>query len=288
MATTDTIDPLAPVPGRINALSALPVDRSDPARWITGFQFQPELCKSGDNLALNCLGDAAQMANAVHPATVDGSGWMVYTYDKCSTLGWQAADYEARARRQLQANESYLFAKELWTGAKTGAASTNTLPKNRALADSNATAVTTGTAVSPLIALSLLDNAIAVCGANRRGFIHMRPQLLMHLASVMAVRREGSVWLTPLDNAIVADGGYLGSSPATPTTNPTTDQWMIGTSWLQVRIGTPMVQGGPNAQGVDRSINNVETWAFEPVMYQWDECCHYSAQVNVAPSAPHP
>lgn len=284
MAANETLSPLAPIPGRITALTSLPVDRADPGRWITGYTFRPELCSGGAVLAMNCLGDSAQMSNAALPAAIDGSAWMIYAYDKCSTFGFGAADYEARARRQLNANESYLFARELWTGAATGPASAATLDKNRPLADPAATTVTAA-AATPLVALGLLEQALMQGGWNRRGFIHCRPQLLVEWAAATAIRREGTLWLTPSDNIVVSDGGYLGSGPAAPTTPPTTSQWAYATSWMQVRVGTQRVSGGPNAEGVDRSVNTVFTWAFEPVMVQWDECVHYAAQVSLAAGA---
>jgi hypothetical protein len=286
VAANETLSPLPPVPGRVTALSSLPVDRNDPGRWITGYTFQPEACANGAVLSMNCLGDSASLVDTVgRPAVVNGSGWMVYAYDKCSTFGWEAAEYEARARRQLVANESWLFARELWTGAATGPSSTNSLPKNRPLADPGATAVTSGTAVTPLIALSLLEQALAQAGLNRRGFIHCRPQVLVHWASLYAVRREGGLWLTPMDNIVVTDGGYLGSSPAAPSTAPTIDQWAYATSWMQVRVGQTRVTGGPDPTGIDRTVNTVHTWAFEPVMVQWDQCVHYAAQVALAAGA---
>lgn len=281
MATNELIPALAPQVGRVTAFSALDVRRDDPGRWLGGYEFQPEACDGGFALPMNCFGNTTAMGTTEHPDNILGSGWIVGFGDVCSTFGFQDADYEARARRGLSAVESYQFARELWTGEQTGPAGSPTLSENRPLADPEVDVIGSG-ALAPDPALACLEQALMVCGMNRRGFIHATPQLMATWVVNGAIRREGGIWLTPSDNVIVSDAGYLGSDPDTPTTPPTTTQWAYATSWMQVRVGQVMVVGGPNADGIDRSVNTVKTWAVEPVMVQWDQCCHLGIEVSLA------
>lgn len=282
---TETIPPLQPQPGRYNALAVLPVDQTSQvaldARWLDGFQFRAEACPgNGGVLPPNCLGTTSAMSTTLSTPLVDGSGFVIYALDKCSTIGYAERDYEARARRQLESQQSYFFANELWTGAKTGPSSGIASPTNRPLADPAAETLGSG-AVNPDVALPALDEYGQVCNRGRRFFIHATPQLLATWATNGQIRREGALWLSPNDGIIVADGGYTGSAPGSPGTPPTTTQYAYVTSYMQAILGPVEVFGGPNAQGVIRSTNDVVTWAWRPMMWQWDECCHGAIQVTL-------
>lgn len=282
MAREALLEPSVPVLGKYTALTVLPIADPDDGRWIDeGFIFKPEQCASGATLPVGCFGNSAQMADFNQPANVSGSGFLLYAQDKCSTFGWQARDYEARARRQLEATKSFQFARELWTGAATGSPSAISTPKNRQLAHASATTVTSA-ATEAHLALACVENAALECGMNRRVMIHMRPQVLNAVAQQGAVRREGALWLTPNDSIIVADAGYTGSAPGTPTTIPTTSQYIYATSYITVRLSPVDVAGGLNASGIVRTTNDVVAWAFQHAMYQWDHCCHFAAQVDLA------
>lgn len=282
MAREALLDPKQPVPGRYTALTVLPIDDPDDNRWVSdGFIFKPEICASGGVLAVDCFGNSAEMSDFAQPSQVDGSAFAIYAQDECSTFGFQARDYAARARRQLEADQSFHFAKELWTGAATGSPSSITTPKNRQLASSAATTITSA-AITPAAAVACIENSAMNCGHNRRVMIHMRPQVLAALAVNGSVRREGNLWLTPSDNIIVSDAGYTGSAPGAPGTPGTTSQYIYATSYITVRLSPIEIIGGPDATGIDRSVNTVTTWALRHAMFQWDECCHFAAQVDLA------
>jgi hypothetical protein len=278
------LDPVRPVPGRYTLLQAVTTVVENDPQWAAGlgFTFQPTSCpgtNDGSVVPMGCEGTTASVTPGDRVSAVDGSPFMVVTTDKCSTFGFEAQDYETRARDLLDIEQSFLIARELWEGTVTGATSAITTPKNRALADTGSTTVTTAP-VSPDTALGAVEQSLAVCGMNRRGLIHVRPQLMTALAQNNVIRREGGLWLTPLDNVIVSDGGYLGSAPGTPDTDPTTSQWIYGTSWMEIHLGPILTFGGLNATGVSRTINDVLTWAYRPVLIQWDQCCHFAAEVD--------
>lgn len=285
MSAEALVEPIRPAPGRYSLLQAgTTVVENGEMRWAVGngFTFEPISCPGtnpGSVVAIGCIGDTATVTPGSDIAAVTGSAFLVAATDKCSTFGFEDRNYVQRAIDLLEIEQSFLIARELWAGAVTGSPSSITTPKNRQLAHASSTTITSGP-VTPLIALAGLDQSLAVCGMNRRGLIHVRPQMLAHLANVYAIRREGAVWLTPLDNVVVADGGYSGSAPSTPATAPTTSQFMYGTSWLEVHLGPIETFGGLDATGINRTVNDVLTWAYRPVMVKWDQCCHFAAEAD--------
>jgi hypothetical protein len=287
------LDPLRPVAGRYTLLQALTTVVEADVDWARGlgFTFEPTSCPGinpGSVVPIACVGDTATINPGSDTTAVTGSPFMVVATDKCSTFGFPDRDYEQRARDLLDVEQSFLIARELWAGAVTGAPSSLTgSPKNRQLASSSATTVTAAPS-TPAVALAAVEQSLAVCGMNRRGLVHCRPQLMVHLAQNGSIRREGGLWLTPLDNIVVSDGGYSGSAPSTPATNPTTSQWLYGTSWMEVRLGPVLTFGGLTGEGVVRTINDVLTWAYRPAMVQWDQCCHFAAEVNIAALGSNP
>lgn len=281
MTVAETIDAFAPVESRFSALNALPVVDDDNAWWLQGFQFRPESCaaNNGGIVAADCFGKTATLSVHAAKAVENGTGFVVYWRDDCSTFGFGDSDYEGRARRGLASVESYHFALELQAGAITGpSGSASVAEPNTPLADASATIVTAA-AAAPMNALACLDNAIAKQTKNRRGFVFMRPQMLVHLASAQAIILQGNTWVTPMGNIVVPDGAFTGANPSGSAL--TTNQFIYGTSWMQVRRGSVLVVGGPNADGVDRSVNTVVTYAMRPYMWQWDGCFLGAAEVNV-------
>lgn len=293
MSAEAYLEPIRPVEGRYTLLNAgTTVVENGELRWAVGngFLFEPISCPGtnpGSVVAIGCIGDTASITPGSDIGQVTGSAFLVAATDKCSTFGGFDRPYVQRAIDLLTVEQSFLIARELWAGAVTGGPSSITTPKNRQLAHSSATTITSAPA-TPLAALAGLDQSLAVCGMNRRGLIHVRPQLLAHLESAAVIRREGAVWLTPLDNIVVADGGYSGSAPGTPATAPTTSQFMYATSWMEIHLGPIDTFGGPTSEGVNRAINDVLTWAYRPAMVQWDQCCHFAAEVNVAALGSNP
>jgi hypothetical protein len=282
VTVAETIDAFAPPLSRFSALNALTVKDDDDARWLLGFQFRPESCASnnGGILAADCFGKTSAMSTHAAKGVENGTGFLVYWRDDCSTFGYEASEYEGRALRGLASVESYHFALELQAGAITGpTGSAGVAEPNTPLADASATIVTSASS-TPLNALACLENAIAKQTKNRRGLVFMRPQLLVLLASAYAIQLQGNTWVTPMGNIVVPDGAFTGANPA--GTALSGNQFMYGTSWMEVRRGATSTFGGPNPTGVDRSVNTVTTYAVRPYMWQWDGCFLGAAEVNVA------
>lgn len=271
------IEAPAPRPPRFGLIASAPtIDNQD--RWQEGFKFAPENCGSSGRVSVGCRGNTDTLDSDTGPTTVEGDPFVVYSWDECSTFGFLARDYQGRARRQLLATRSFQMADELWSGTLRDA---DTLA-NRVLTDPESDVLTNG-AASEVSALACVDSAVLTASQGRQGMVHMTPQLLVHLKNMNVVQLEGTTWTTPNGNIIVPDAGYDGSGPVTggvPT--PAGDsQWIYGTGLIYLRMADIEILPGDFAQAVDRSTNLVTFYAQQLVAYEWDECVHFAAEVDV-------
>lgn len=276
----------APVarPPLYGLIAAAPVVNDDNLRWAGGWEFQPEGCGLSGRDSVSCQGDVGVMDPAAGPAILQGDPIWLWAGDECSTFGFQARDWQGRARRQLDATQSYELANELWEGTIAQADSL----ENRWLAGPGADSDTvTNGPVSLTAALGCVEQGLAELLKGQQGMVHMTPQLLTHLVGGQVAVRSGNVWTTAMGHVIVADAGYTGSGPDSvgPTT---TSQWIYGTPMLQVRLGPvelipgDLADARALAEALDRSVNSIVVLAGRLAGVQWaSECAHVAAEVNV-------
>jgi len=278
MAQTETIEAFVPPLVRQTLLDVMPVVQlsDDDARMmLAGWQMKPEACaaSNGGTLAIDCFGKTAAMSTHASGSTVDGIGFLVYARDDCSAFGFEAADYEGRARRLLASIASWHVAREMNAGTVTGGLS----PANTPLA-SGATTVENAAPASPENALACLEDGLLDATKNRRGFIYVRPNMLTHLAANQLIHLEGNTWLTASGNFVVSDAGFTGQDPdGTPLG---TNQFIYASSWTEIRKSGVVVFGGPGAE-MDRSVNTITTWAVQAFTWIWDGCYIGAAEVNL-------
>jgi hypothetical protein len=204
--------------------------------------------------------------------------------DECSTFGFEARDWEGRARRQLQANESLELAAELWDGAIATAAtlSNRFFSGNVAWSDT----VTNGPS-SAVVALASLEQGMAELVNGQPGMVHCTAQALTHLVGSNLLTKEGGLWVTPSGHIVVADAGYSGDGPGADAADATS-QWIFGTSLLQVRLGpVELIPGSIDdarnlAASMDRQLNDIVVIAGRMAGVQWANHCGFIAgEVNV-------
>lgn len=266
--------PPAPAPLYGLVIAAPTIENTPDEVWGGGFKYAPEGCGNAGRIAVDCFGHNAARSAAANPAVIEGNPFLVWATDKCSTLGFAARDFDGRARRQLAAAESFEIAEELWGGE---IAQAEGYP-NRYLTDSSSDTVT-GAAVDPTVALASLVGALGSCGRGQSGMIHVTPQVLILLASALAIYRDGNIWRTPMGHRVVADAGYDGSGPGGTPASST--QWAYATSDIRVGRGPVDVPGTFN-ENVDRDTNSVVIYAQRMARYEWtSECCHLAAEINV-------
>jgi len=166
-----------------------------------------------------------------------GEGWDLPTFlaytlylpIECSSITAAAPGFSERARAAFAARESFGVAHELATGRF------NTM--NPHLTDSNLTILNSGTAVTPDVALSYLEDAIGETG--QMGLIHLSP------AAASAINGSGGYGIdlqsgvlrtTANGTPVAVDGGYIGVYPEAVGHAPSAGQaWAFATGPIQVR-----------------------------------------------------
>lgn len=241
--------------------------RPDPTNgeWVRGFTYAPANSGQDGEVRAMCditTTDPNAWANA---AVVSYDPYSIMAADKCSSFGFGARDYVSRAIELLDYVTPNQLELELWTGTL---AQANSLP-NLYLTDSNVQNVTpvSGTAVSRIRGIELLEQAMANCGAGQQAYIHMQPQMAGQLGQF--TRRVGNLMLSPLDSVIVPGVGYPGTGPggSTPISGTT---WMYATGPVRVRLGDPIVYPDgheDSVMNIGRDLDSGE-YTIDPIVAQ--------------------
>lgn len=278
-------------PPRISLLTAADVvEESGDGRWIGGHSYAPETCagflgegpRAGNTGLISCEAVYAITPPDSSPI-IEVDPFAIWAADKCSTWNRKERDYYGRARRNLLATEAYLIERELML---------NTLGTNSPyiLNPANSFVSMTTVAVSAMQALSRIERDGS---ATYRGrfLIHVRPNVLTLLVSAGVVRREGNVWLTPMDNIIASGAGYPGTGPEDEPVS-TTSEWIYATEMVQIRRGPvfytpePAQKTDDNPQGIptsaiDRSTNDIMVVANRIASVSLNPACGIlAAEVN--------
>lgn len=235
-------------PPRVSLLSAADIIPMDNERWSNGFELVAEECEVVNVYAVCSASDADPKELNSFGNNIDYLPYVLYTGAKCSTFS-REEDFYDRAQRKLLTGESTALEEILWTGFL-GSVDLSTNPF---LADAPTTITLTATAAED--ALAALEQRLAETSASQ-GMIHLRPQVLGELLDHKIIRREGNVYLSPMDNIVVPGRGYPGTGPAGEPVGTT--EWMYGhIGVVQVRRG-PVIRLGENdmASQITRSTND--------------------------------
>lgn len=264
---------IAPVntPALVSLVRSARRVQEDDSRWENGFAFDPEGCGGGGGIVDPC-GDTEKVIGD-NPDVVNVTPFVVWEGDKCSSFGFSQRDYEARARRLLEACQSKYIAAELWTG---DVATANGWA-NPYLTDPDSDVVALG--ASPVEALACLEQGLAECQCGQ-GMIHATPQVVTHWVNQNLVIREGGLLITQLGTIVAADGGYDGSGPqGVPAASGSV--WAYGTGMVEVRLGDVAVFPSSFAEALNRTTNTIEFRAERMAAATWDKCCLVAAEVDI-------
>lgn len=243
-------------------------------RWLNGLTFAPESGSLAQGW-YECPDEGGEPsatkdveADIDNPESPVFQPWYAWAGDHCTTLQLASRNGNERAERLLTARESAQIAGELWHGTIATAAGFPT----PWLGDANLTALNgVGSPVPLVYAFGELGEAMASASPGR-GMIHVSPRALVLLASAFAVRREGDLWLDPLDNIVVADAGYDGSGDGVPGGGDV--EWFYGTDVVAVWRGGTEVYGDPTTAQSAAYNDNTVTWLAEkPVVYTFSPVC---------------
>lgn len=228
---------------------------NDQTRWQQGVEWAPEQVSGGGAIPVDCHGGSPDGKPTKHnPVVNTADPFAVYAEDHCSTFGFEARDYEGRARRQLAAVQSAKIAREFQLGEIRTAEGLG----NVALID--------GIEVGPggqdvEDAIGELEAALAERFDGARCMIHVTTQTFVEMMRKNLIFLSGQKWLTAPGNIVVADAGYVSEVGADAGV------FAYGTSMVQVRLSPVDVIPGSfdealaRAQMTDRAHNSIVIYA---------------------------
>lgn len=228
--------------------------------WAQGTEWAPEQLGQGGAVAVDCFGSTPDGFEAsTAPVINTADPFAVYATDVCSTFGWQARDYEGRARRQLAAVRSARIALEFQLGSIRDAKGLG----NPALKDAT---VVLPSAVPVQLALAELEQKLGTVYLGRQAMIHVSPFVFTLMQSAFLISLQAQKWKTALGTIVVTDAGYRAEADG--------GQYMYGTPVVQVRLGDVMLVPGTleeaRAQATDRATNLTTIHAEQLVLVQVD------------------
>lgn len=258
-------------------------------RWENGVVWTPEACAAGD-LAPAWCGVNPERQPPAQPGRAIADPFYVWSADQCSAQGFAARDWEGRARRALEATQSFQVARELWTGQHTLAelAASRTDQASPFLAD---TSMVVDSNLPAARAIAVLEQLAMACSQGRRLMIHVPIVVLAEAQEDGYVLRDtGGVLTTAMGSIVVADAGYPGTGPTGPEGDRTPDNstmWIYATSIVQVRLGEvePLPKTLADAYGasqaLNRPTNHIVVWAQRLALYQLDPCCRIALSTDL-------
>lgn len=201
----------------------------------------------------------------------------------CSTFGFQAADYEKRAMRQLDAVRHKALEHEFWTGYID--------PSNPSLMNStpndddhilNPGGAAAPVAVSPGMALVLFAQALSNCGSGGRGMIHATPGLVERWINLTAVNCDDRlIWTCARGDIIVNGTGYPGLGPIGQPPPAAGTVWAYATGMVNVRMGDPEMYPKEFSEAIDRATNTVTYRGEQVASAVHDLCCSFAVLVDL-------
>ena len=184
--------------------------------------------------------------------------FVVYKSVTCSVFGMDddsLRDLARRAQVTLMATLSAGVERALANGVSNSS--------NPFFGDANVQVLNSGTAVSPRVGVSWLEEAI---GANcRRGLIHLTPAAV---AGLPAPLHEGVTLATANGTPVVSGMGYQGIDTAALASPGAHQDWAFATTGVEVYLGP--VRFPTPKQAVQRDINLVTFIAEAYVLAVWD------------------
>lgn len=235
------------------------------SRWEGGFMFDPPLGIGPGQLRLMCdpTYSGVNYYRQCAPITVDAFS---FTFGEVmSTFSKNVRDLYTRTRDGLLAYEGVYveiaFVSNPWLGSIDYPYLLN--PSNAFLGSA--------VAMNVVDAFAKIEDEIMLSGINTmRPTIFVTPRAMAHLARHQLVRREGNVWLSPMDSIVVplSSNAFTGQEPPGGSAPGTDQEYMYATTGVQIRRSEllvypeqePPTAGNPfgyPASAVDRQTNNI-------------------------------
>lgn len=252
-------------------------------RWQGGVTYRP----IESNIPIGSANYSFYPCTAAFGVDLEGSApvrWEPFGLalgDKCLAGATDDDEERARAERRLAVQTEYLLGRIFWTGEVAGSTFTALGAPNRPLASTSATLLTTTGPVGVVTGFSLAIQYLADVLGSQRGMIHVPPKLLPFLAFYGVALREGFQVLTAIaDHLVIASPGYQGSAPSGEPDDPSTT-WVYVTSI--VRAAVSEVRAFP---ALNRSTDEIQTYASRVAIAEWDLQAHASIQICLPDPGP--
>ena len=267
----------------VGVLAQVPVvSGPDVERWFAGLKVVPEVPTTP---TLRDLCSAAVLPGSADRLTARiAHPFEVVLHDRCSTFGWQAADYEARATRGLAVKRHWAVDREWERG--------QLIPGNFHLsatyADPATTQLAAGANVSPSDALALLDEAIGNSALRiGRGMIWATPFVAAKwtaagMLSDMKMENGRTVILSPAGNYVIIGNGFEGRGPDDTVPAAHASQWAYATDPIAVLASSATTTPGSLAEATDKATNTVVYRQHQWFAIVWAAMLHVAVKVSTA------
>jgi hypothetical protein len=203
-----------------------------------------------------------------------------------STLGFLGIDRIERITRQIDGMTQKAMELELWDGDVRKGESHD----NKALSDSTAAILNSGTALSAAKALAALEFEIgAVSHGGEQGIIHITRDAfsLLSAEGQVFMHSKGKDHLQTMGGTpVIVGSGYSGTGPDgnANAAASISNKWMYATGTVKTFVGNIDVVNDNLSQAydVDGNQNDMRLKAIRPVAVYFDPSIHIAVRVNLA------
>ena len=274
------VDAIPLAPPRVSLLSSVDVVTGD-GDWLNGIMFTPEHCTPPENpYWWTCppSGGAAptQTKDIPDPEdVVNATPFDIWVGFKCGNQAVRNGDYQNMARRAMEAFQSSLIERELWTGTVAQAAG---FPND--YLENTPDAINGGAATPYVTALAELEQALATCQPGQIGVIHAQPRTVTTWLQngLVTAEASGRRLRTQLGTIVVPGAGYPGTGAGLGAATKDA-AWAYGTGMVRVYLGALSTVPEDNVE-VDRTVNDIRVRVERAAVAVWDECCQPGVQVD--------
>jgi len=198
---------------------------------------------------------------------------------KCSTIGYEAADYYCKAKRGLKMKRSQEIEKRLFTGECNSCVS---------ICESDTEILGEGCPQPVWAAMAMLEEALSCCNSEEPGMIHspvsgMRnpDKYDIHSVDYGDGMGERNVLFTKNRGHILTSGCH---DYACEGDEPLDENlcWLYGTSMVHLLYGDIVVNGKTMKDVTNREINLVEVTAEQMVSAYFNPCCNFAVLADLS------
>lgn len=240
--------------------------------WIGGFFVESLSCGLNTRILPQCSSDSDWIS------VFDSSGsdtffyvpsfGILETYECDNSIGYNAIDRRATTVDQLNSVSEYAVERELWLGENFQASVDTGDP--RWLASAIDATPVPGTAVSPLVALAVVEQNFAENNPGVQAVIHVTPLIASVLKNALKADK-GKMFVRSTGSPVVISRGGVGDEgPATGGSD--LKHWIYATGPVHVDLGSEELITTTASEIVNPKTNKVTYAAERPAAVYFDGC----------------